>query len=99
MRTRLQNSPVRPVSLVFVALVLLTGFSWWSAEGGGRTHHEGLANIWLTMLVMTIAAVKVHLVGMHFMELRHAPLVLKLTFHAWIVMVWGLIIGLQLVSG
>jgi len=51
------------------------------------------------VLIVTIAGAKLHLVGMHFVELRHAPLALKLIFDGWIVAVWGLIIGLTLIHG
>lgn len=34
-------------------------------------------------LVIAIAFVKVRLVGMHFMELRHAPLPLRIAFQAY----------------
>ncbi len=44
---------------------------------------------------MTIAALKIRLVGMHFMELRHAPLALRIAFHGWIVAVWALVVGLS----
>ncbi len=36
-------------------------------------------------LVVIIAFVKVHLIGTYFMELRHAPLVLRVAFSAWVV--------------
>ncbi|WP_165818338.1 cytochrome C oxidase subunit IV family protein [Frankia canadensis] len=80
------------VSLVVVALILVTGLSTWLAEdlagdGAGRT-----------TLIMTIVAVKLSMVGLFFMELRDAPRPLVLLFHGWIVAVWALIIGFHLVG-
>jgi hypothetical protein len=47
-------------------------------------------------LVMTLAAVRLSLVGLFFMEVRYAPLALKVLFHAWVVVVWGVIVGVCL---
>jgi hypothetical protein len=93
MRTTVQNNSERSLSLVFVGLLLLTGSSLWLAEG------HSFSGSWPTVLIVTIAGAKLHLVGMHFVELRHAPLALKLIFDGWIVAVWGLIIGLTLIHG
>ncbi|MBE3200316.1 MULTISPECIES: cytochrome C oxidase subunit IV family protein [Parafrankia] len=78
------------ISLVAVVLVLVTGLSVWLAEDLAGDGVPGSA------LVMTIVAFKLRLVGLYFMELRHAPLTLKLLFHAWVVGVWGIIVGFQM---
>lgn len=49
--------------------------------------------------VVSIAAVKVHLVGLHFTELRDAPVALRLVFDAWIAIVSSLIIRFRLLVG
>ncbi|AEH07880.1 MULTISPECIES: cytochrome C oxidase subunit IV family protein [Protofrankia] len=77
----------RLVRLVFVGLLLLTAGSSWFAES------ESARGVATTAFIMTVVAAKLHLVGMHFMELGHAPFALKLAFHGWIVVVWGLIVG------
>ncbi|SBW28392.1 putative membrane protein [Candidatus Protofrankia californiensis] len=77
----------QPVWLVFVGLLLLTASSSWFAES------ESSRGVATTAFLMTVVALKIHLVGMHFMELRYAPLALKLAFHGWIAVVWGLIVG------
>jgi hypothetical protein len=62
------------------------------------THHAGLAHGTqvATVAVVAIAFLKVHLVGAHFMELRHAPRSLRLLFTAWVVVVGAVLIGLYL---
>jgi len=40
-----------------------------------------------TVLIMAIAAFKVRLVLLHFMELAHAPLLPRAIFEAWVVVV------------
>lgn len=91
MRT-IQNDSKRFVSLVFLVLFLVTCLSWWLAEG------YALTRTWPTIIVMTIAAVKLHLVSMHFMELKNAPRVLQIAFHLWIAAVWAVIVGLQVIA-
>lgn len=44
--------------------------------------------------VLAIAAVKVRLVGLDFMELRHAPIPLRVGFEAYCVALWAMLSGL-----
>ena len=46
--------------------------------------------------VLAIAAVKVRLVGLDFMELRHAPIPLRVAFEVYCVALWALLSGLYL---
>ncbi|WP_179472555.1 cytochrome C oxidase subunit IV family protein [Mycolicibacterium vinylchloridicum] len=46
--------------------------------------------------VLAIAAVKVRLVGLDFMELRHAPIPLRAIFEVYCVALWALLSGLYL---
>lgn len=89
----------RVVTYIFVGLALLTALSWSVAERGGRPGEPSTADAITVALVVSIAAVKLHLVAMHFMELRDAPVALRLLFDAWTVIVWGVIIGLRLMVG
>lgn len=77
---------------MFVVLVVLTVASSWLAEGRLDTDR------WAGALVIAIAAVKIRLVGRHFMELRDAPFALRLAFDTWIVAVLGLIVGFTLIG-
>lgn len=46
---------------------------------------EGPTTAPATALLVGLAAVKVHVIGLHFMELRHAPRSLVLLFHGWLL--------------
>jgi hypothetical protein len=43
-----------------------------------------------------VAFVKARLIGLYFMDLRHAPTALRVLFEAWCVAVCGTVIGLYL---
>ena len=89
MRT-LSRTPVTPVWLVLVAA---TAISWWlGADQGLGAGAQQIA----TVLIMTVAFVKVSLVGMYFMELREAPAAMRLFFGGWCGVVLMLIIVLYL---
>lgn len=86
---------VRHVGIVWSFLIALTIISWWSGAGhsvGGSS--QELA----TALVILVAFAKVHLVGMHFMELRHAALPLRVAFEAWVVVVPSALIGIYFLA-
>ncbi|MGQ0621621.1 MAG: cytochrome C oxidase subunit IV family protein [Panacagrimonas sp.] len=71
-------------SLVWLALSLATGLSWWL--GTGHLADESATGLRQTALVVIgIAFFKVRLVIQHFMEVRHAPLALRLITDGWVV--------------
>ena len=74
-------------SLVWVVLVAATVASWWLARGQASAPAETVS------IVMVIAAAKARLIVLHFMELKHAPLPLRVIFEAWIVAVTGFILA------
>jgi hypothetical protein len=47
-----------------------------------------------TMAVMLVAAIKARLIGLDFMELRHAPIPLRLAFEAWLLGLTSILMGL-----
>ncbi len=49
-----------------------------------------------TMAIVLIAAFKIRLVLLHFMELRHAPTPWRLIFEAWVLIATAAILGLYL---
>jgi caa(3)-type oxidase subunit IV len=65
---------------VWLGLVLLTVVTLWLGvdHGLGTSAHKAA-----TVIVMIIAFVKVRFIGMYFMELRHAPLLLRFVFQVW----------------
>ncbi|NVN49930.1 cytochrome C oxidase subunit IV family protein [Mycolicibacterium hippocampi] len=48
------------------------------------------------VVVLAIAAIKVRLVGLDFMELRHAPIPLRAAFECYCVGMWALLSALYL---
>lgn len=64
-------------TLVWFALVMATAISL--ALGEDVIGHQDTA----AALVIAIAFVKVRLVGIHFMELRHAPVPLRAAFEVY----------------
>jgi len=67
------------VTPVWIILMVATALSWWlGADQGLGSHHRAS-----TVLVMTVAFIKVALVGGFFMELRHAPPAWRAFFGGW----------------
>ena len=70
-------------------LVAATIVSW----AVGAEHGTGSL---VVVVVLGIAAVKVRLVGLDFMELRHAPFALRAAFEAYCLGMWALLSALYL---
>jgi hypothetical protein len=68
---------------VWAVLVGATLASW--LLGGGNA------------VVVAVAFLKVRLVGLYFMELRTAPVPLRVLFEGWVVVTCGVLIALYLV--
>lgn len=75
------------VTAVWALLMAATCTSTWLLTEGGVSATVAEVGIFL------IAAVKVRLVMLDFMELRHAPLPVRIASQAWIVLVTCLILG------
>ena len=79
----------RKITLVWLVLILATGLSWQFGHGFGFGDRHNYA----TLAILIIAFIKVRLVFLDFMELRHAPLPLRLAFESWTLVVGGTIIA------
>jgi heme/copper-type cytochrome/quinol oxidase subunit 4 len=82
----------KPVSVVWIVLMALTCASTWGLS------KDAFSPVVATVGIFLIAAFKVRLVMLHFMELRHAPVPLRIAFEAWIVVATGVILGFYLAS-
>ena len=80
----------KPVTIVWAALMLATIASTWLLSGNSVTPEVA------TVAIMLIAAVKVRLVMRHFMEVRRAPLLLRLVCDGWLLAVTALILTVYL---
>jgi len=69
----------RRVAAVWLVLVAATLLSWESARSSGDYR-------WASSAVLLIAFLKGRLIGLEFMELRAAPLPLRLLFEGWTVL-------------
>ena len=59
----------------------------------GADHGTGSV---MVVVVLGIAAIKVRLVGLDFMELRSAPIPLRAAFEGYCLVLWALLSGLYL---
>jgi hypothetical protein len=87
------TSARRPL-LIWSLLILATlcSFSLFEAAGGSR--FQRCANV----AIIIIAFIKVRWVGLDFMELRGAPLGLRIAFEVWVIAIAGTLVGLYLMA-
>ena len=81
----------KPVTIVWAALMLATCASTWLLSKNSVTPEVA------TVAIMVVAAVKVRLVMWRFMEVRRAPLALRLVCNGWLLAVTALIMTVYLV--
>jgi hypothetical protein len=79
------------ISFVWCLLIAATVLSWEMGHGFGfrNIQHTGMA-------IIVIAFIKVRYVILDFMEIRSAPLFIRLIFEAWIVIVCSTLLMLYL---
>jgi len=75
------------VTMVWLGLMVATCVTTWVLSKDLFSPAVAMVGIFL------IAAVKVRYVMLDFMELRHAPLPVRVAFEAWIVVVAAMILG------
>ncbi|MGA9493811.1 MAG: cytochrome C oxidase subunit IV family protein [Mycobacterium sp.] len=75
------------VTVVWLGLMALTCATTWGLSKDLFAPAVGVVGIF------TIAAVKVSYVMLDFMELRHAPIPVRVAFQAWAVAVPAMILG------
>jgi hypothetical protein len=79
----------RRVGVSWLVLIVATLISY----SLGADHGTGSV---MVVVVLAIAAIKVRLVGLDFMELRTAPVPLRAAFEGYCVGLWALLSGLYL---
>jgi hypothetical protein len=84
----------RATTTVWAILSGITIVSWFLAPA----HQHGAVNasVPITIAVLALAVVKARLIIQHFMEVRTAPLWLKAATDAWLVALFGGILGIYL---
>lgn len=78
-----------PVRLILVWAILIALSLLGPAVGADTQATTGIV-----LIIVTFAVVKVRLVGLEFMELRHAPLVMRVLLEAYCIVLWLTLIGL-----
>jgi heme/copper-type cytochrome/quinol oxidase subunit 4 len=81
------------VTLVWLGLVVLTCVTTWGLSKNLFTPAVAVVGIFL------IAAMKVRYVILDFMELRNAPIPVRVAFEAWPVVVAAMILGFWFATG
>lgn len=71
--------------LILVAATVVSPFI--SAEGGGRL---------AAVAVLAVATIKIRLIALDFMELRHAPWGMRVAIEGFCVAMWAVLSGLYL---
>lgn len=79
-------------TMIWLVLAVLTVGSWYLGEQQAAHVFSNVGIVSSVMLL--IGFFKVRLVGLHFMELRHAPWPLRGVFELWVVLVACVILGL-----
>jgi Prokaryotic Cytochrome C oxidase subunit IV len=82
------------LTLLWCALVGVTLVSWQSAHGVSWLHDHRFA----IAGILVLAFIKVRIVILDFMEVRHAPIGLRLALEAWVVLVCAMMIGMAVQS-
>jgi hypothetical protein len=85
---------LKPVSAAWLLLMLATSLSWWLGQDHALSSGQSSDYRIVSSGLIVIAFIKVRIVIRYFMEVRQAPLVLKLVCDAWVVLVCGAIIYL-----
>lgn len=85
-------------TVIYLLLLLITAVSFWLTVGHGASAlHEVRTLIWPQIIVL--AFIKVRWVLLDFMELRSAPVKLRLLFEFWVVATAAALILINAVVG
>jgi caa(3)-type oxidase subunit IV len=82
--------PVR-VWIVWTALIVATVASWWLGDDHGPRRAASVG-------ILLLAFGKVYLVAEHFMDVRRAPLVLRLLVAGWTVTITTTLVVMYLIA-
>ena len=86
----MRSAVLQKTTLVWLGLVLATGLSWQFGHGFGFGDNYHYA----TVAVIVISFIKVRFIMLDFMEVRTAPLALRLMLETWSVLVCATLIFL-----
>ncbi|MFI5720664.1 cytochrome C oxidase subunit IV family protein [Nocardia sp. NPDC051750] len=90
----LRTVSAQATTTVWLLLSVITLLSWALAPGHGETPVSPSTPI--TVLVVLLGVVKGRLIVGYFMEVRTAPRRLRIATDAWLVVLWGAVLGIYL---
>ncbi|MCB1669464.1 MAG: cytochrome C oxidase subunit IV family protein [Porticoccaceae bacterium] len=79
--------------VVWLFLVVASLCTGWLGE------HHGLFGRWTVAAVMIVALLKARAIILYYMEVKHAPIKLRLIFEVWVFVTPALIYGFWLAQG
>lgn len=84
----------RTTTYVWLILSAITIVSWFLAPA----HERGVAqaSVAITLAVLLMAALKTRLIIRYFMDVRTAPMWLRISTDAWLVVLFGTVLGIYL---
>jgi heme/copper-type cytochrome/quinol oxidase subunit 4 len=93
MTTELLTPLKNRISLIWLVLITATLISWWIGTGDAATPQLGTAAVFIVVFI------KIRLIGLYFMELREAPLPLRLLFEGYCLIVCTALLVMYLAAG
>jgi hypothetical protein len=84
-------------TIAWIILSAITIASWFLAPAHGQSV-AAVASVPITVAVIILGFIKGRLIIRYFMEVRTAPPWLKVTTDAWLLVLWGGVLGIYLYS-
>ncbi|MGW5381573.1 cytochrome C oxidase subunit IV family protein [Nocardia sp. NPDC003963] len=85
---------VRVITIVWLALSATTVLSWWLAPGHSAAPVSPSTVV--TVAAILLGALKTRLVLRYFLEVGTGPRWLRVSTDAWLIVVWGAVLGIYL---
>lgn len=84
----------RSAVITWVLLMLATCVAWWLGHGSRETPGQLAASV----AIIVVAFAKIRLIGLHFMELRDAPVALRGLFEGYVGVVCAGVLAMYLLA-
>ena len=86
--------PTRTITVVWVALTVITVSSWWLAPG--HVANAATASIPITVAAIVLGLFKSRFIIRYFMEVNSAPIWLRRSTDAWLAILWSSVLIIYL---
>jgi hypothetical protein len=88
------TTKARVITYVWILVSAFTIVSWFL--GPARMQGPVAASVPITVAVLAMAFIKARLIIGYFMEVRTAPVWLRLSTDVWLVVLWGAVLAIYL---